>query len=171
MVTTSEKVNAEADAGVKPIIYNGTNADDQLDPTRLGLVAAAEFDVFSPLSQLPKRQVREVAKYLGLPNWNAAASPCLRSRLAFGVEAVEDFVRRVLDLRPEHNMRVRFLAGNRAAVELEAGALETADAHVAAIASELQRLGFDAVELRAFRSGSLSGYTAPVEPTHHAALQ
>jgi hypothetical protein len=68
----------------KPIIYNGTNADDQLDPTRLGmhffldtattivlissrtfamfvgLVAAAEFEVVSPLSHLTKSEVREV---------------------------------------------------------------------------------------------------------------
>lgn len=55
----------------------------------LGLVAASEFNVVSPLSHLPKQEVRDVAKYLGLPNWNAAASPCLRSRLQFGVEATQ----------------------------------------------------------------------------------
>ncbi|RLN86900.1 hypothetical protein BBJ28_00016552 [Nothophytophthora sp. Chile5] len=74
---------------LKPVLYNGTNADDQLDPTRVGLVAASEFDVVSPLSELTKQEVRNVAKYLGLPNWNAAASPCLRSRLQFGVEATQ----------------------------------------------------------------------------------
>ncbi|RLN89545.1 hypothetical protein BBJ28_00018059 [Nothophytophthora sp. Chile5] len=103
---------------LKPVLYNGTNADDQLDPTR--------FDVVSPLSELTKQEVRDVAKYLGLPNWNAAASPCLRSRLQFGVEATqdhlhrveraEDFVRELVQLETHMNMRVRFLAGNRAAV-------------------------------------------------------
>jgi len=55
-----------------------------------------------------------------LPNWNLAAAPCLRSRLAFGVpalkrtladvEAAEDAVREILRVRPEENMRVRVLS-------------------------------------------------------------
>ncbi|DBA01431.1 TPA: hypothetical protein N0F65_007328 [Lagenidium giganteum] len=108
------------------VLFNGTNADDKLDPTRLGLVAATEFDVASPLDELTKTDVRQMAKYLGLPNWNAAASPCLRSRLQFGVEATQEhlgrveraeaFVRSIIDLPKSSNMRVRYLAGNRAAV-------------------------------------------------------
>ncbi|ETM99471.1 hypothetical protein F441_21907 [Phytophthora nicotianae CJ01A1] len=155
---------------MKPVLYNGTNADDQLDPTRVGLVAATEFDVVSPLSELTKQEVRDVAKYLGLPNWNAAASPCLRSRLQFGVEATqqhlhrvekaEDFVRGLIHLEPQMSMRVRFLAGNKAAVELDNEALEKAMPHFNVIDEELRRLGFNAVDVRAFRSGSLSGYNA-----------
>ncbi|KAG7394506.1 hypothetical protein PHYBOEH_005059 [Phytophthora boehmeriae] len=153
---------------LKPVLYNGTNADDQLDPTRVGLVAASEFHVVSPLSGLTKQEVRDVAKYLGLPNWNAAASPCLRSRLQFGVEATQNHLRRVekaeafvrdlVKLETHMSMRVRFLAGNRAAVELDTEALERAVGQYEAIDTELRRLGFDTVEVRAFRSGSLSGY-------------
>ncbi|KAL4168401.1 hypothetical protein KRP22_011803 [Phytophthora ramorum] len=162
---------------MKPVLYNGTNADDQLDPTRVGLVAASEFDVVSPLSGLTKQEVRDVAKYLGLPNWNAAASPCLRSRLQFGVEATqqhlhrvekaEDFVRGLIQLESHRSMRVRFLAGNRAAVELDNEALEKAVAQLETIDAELRRLGFTDVDVRAFRSGSLSGYNpnAVVEHT------
>ncbi|KAI9919013.1 hypothetical protein PsorP6_011977 [Peronosclerospora sorghi] len=152
------------------VIYNGTNADDHLDPTRVGLRAASEFNVVSPLSELTKQDVRDVAKYLGLPNWNAAASPCLRSRLQFGVEATkhhlrqvekaEDFLRTLLCLTPQMNLRVRLLAGNKAAVELDPDALEEAIAHFDAINTALRRLGFDAVDIRAFRTGSLSGYNA-----------
>jgi PP-loop superfamily ATP-utilizing enzyme len=90
------------------ILYNGTNADDTIDPTRLGLLAASNFSVHSPLDQITKDEVRQAAKYLNLPNWNAAASPCLRSRLAMGVmatkdhllavELAEEFVRNVLEL-------------------------------------------------------------------------
>ena len=111
------------------ILYNGTNADDLHDPTRLGLIAASNFAVRSPLSHITKLDVRRAAKHLGLPNWNAAASPCLRSRLAMGVEAtsahlkaVEDaecFVREVLSLDDTANVRVRMLSGGRAMVELD----------------------------------------------------
>ena len=64
------------------VLYNGTNRDDGVDPTRVGLKAAAEFKVSSPLSDLSKDEVRAVAKHLGLPNWNLAAAPCL---VRFGV--------------------------------------------------------------------------------------
>ena len=79
----------------KVLLYNGTNADDRQDPTRLGLLAASNFSVHSPLDQINKEQVRQAAKYLGLSNWNAAASPCLRSRLAMGVMATEEHLRAV----------------------------------------------------------------------------
>ncbi|CAI5962241.1 unnamed protein product, partial [Closterium sp. NIES-65] len=68
-------------------LFNGTNADDLSDPSRLGLLAALHCRVVSPLARLPKAAVRAVARAAGLPNWDLAASPCLRSRLAFGVEA------------------------------------------------------------------------------------
>mmetsp|Transcript_24115 Transcript_24115/g.35066 ORF Transcript_24115/g.35066 Transcript_24115/m.35066 type:complete len:365 (-) Transcript_24115:385-1479(-) len=79
------------------ILYNGTNADDTLDPTRLGLRAASNFLVESPLLYTSKDDVRRAAKHLGLINWNHAAAPCLRSRLAFGVEATERHLRLVGD--------------------------------------------------------------------------
>ncbi|GLD95836.1 hypothetical protein PINS_up004514 [Pythium insidiosum] len=161
----------------KPVIYNGTNADDHKDPTRLGLVAAKEFDVQSPLDGLTKTEVRETAKYLGLPNWNAAASPCLRSRLQFGVEATERhlqqveaaelFVRRTLQLRADMNMRVRFLVGQRAAVELDTTALPLALGLSSVITDELQRLGFHGIEIRPFRTGSVSGYQPAAAAVTH----
>lgn len=40
-------------------------------------------------------KVRELARHLGLPNWSHAASPCLRSRLAWGVVASEAHLRLV----------------------------------------------------------------------------
>ncbi|ETW01433.1 hypothetical protein, variant 2 [Aphanomyces invadans] len=125
----AERVKAQS-PGVAPVLFNGTNADDKFDPTRLGLVAATEFQVVSPLENLTKASVRQISKQIGLPNWNYAASPCLRSRLAFGVaanpdhlariEKAEHAVRSTVALTPVDNLRVRFLAHNRAAVELDA---------------------------------------------------
>ena len=100
-------------------LYNGTNADDLTDPTRLGLLSATRYRVNSPLCALSKTRVRELARAAGLPNWNLAAAPCLRSRLAAGVpatpgtlgdvELAESDVRDILRLGPEENMRVRVL--------------------------------------------------------------
>ena len=71
------------------VLYNGTNLDDRFDETRLGLVSAKAHGVRSPLFATPKTRVRELARVAGLPNWNLAAAPCLRSRLAFGVPALK----------------------------------------------------------------------------------
>ena len=153
------------------ILYNGTNADDTKDPTRLGLVAASNFRVLSPLDQITKNEVRLASKYFGLPNWNAAASPCLRSRLAMGVEATEkhlkaveraeEFVRRVLDLETSRDVRVRMLAGGKAMVELDS--LNGSDD----VASVLRENGFDKLcteelgfksfgGVRGFKTGSVA---------------
>lgn len=101
------------------VLFNGTNADDLTDPTRVGLVAADKFHVASPLAGLPKNTVRSLARHVGLPNWDWAASPCLRSRLQLGVPAeaallqavggAEAAVRRVLGLEASDSMRVRVM--------------------------------------------------------------
>ena len=72
------------------VLFNGTNKEDRLDPTRVGLQAAANFGVASPIDGLTKDEVRAAARLLGLPNWRHAASPCLRSRLALGVAATDE---------------------------------------------------------------------------------
>ena len=164
------------------VLYNGTNADDTSDPTRLGLIAASNFRVESPLLLTTKSDVRRASKHLGLPNWDSAASPCLRSRLAMGVRATEGtlravdvaerWVREALNLGRRDNMRVRFLAGRRAVVELDSTVLERllsaeADTNTAAgdargalermeFGEKLKDLGFDSYGVRAFRSGSVA---------------
>jgi uncharacterized protein len=146
-------------------LYNGTNADDLLDPTRLGLIAARRFDVKSPLAQLTKQQVRLAAQHLGLPNYAYAASPCLRSRLALGVPATqqhlssiaraERHVRATLQLAATCNMRVRLLAKNRACIEVDEEFLQSAqDTFWNDVF--LEELNFAEVTVRAFKSGSVA---------------
>ncbi len=150
------------------VIVNGANLDDRGDH-RPGMTAAAEHHVRSPLIEAgcTKADVRELAKQWGLPVWDKPASPCLSSRVAYGVtvtpervariDAAERFLRSQLDLR---ELRVRCEANELARIEVPLAALprliETGVA--TAIATELKRLGFRYVtlDLEGFRSGSLN---------------
>lgn len=65
-------------------VLNGTNADDYSD-YRPGLKAAKQYEVLSPLAdcQVTKKEIREIARHYGLPNWDKPASPCLSSRIPY----------------------------------------------------------------------------------------
>lgn len=162
-------------------LYNGTNADDLNDPTRLGLIAAERFEVRSPLRHTPKEKVRLVGKHLGLPNWNYAASPCLRSRLAIGVEAIpqhlqrieraESYVRGELSLDATHDLRVRLLSHNRAMIEVEEQFLDTAEATLEMWQGYFcDALGFASVNVRSFKSGSVAKVVEPSFEQQEVAL-
>ena len=75
-----------AKIGIKNIL-NGTNFDDLKD-YRPGFKAADENNVISPLKAagLTKKDVRELAKHLGLNIWDKPSSPCLSSRVPYGSE-------------------------------------------------------------------------------------
>jgi uncharacterized protein (TIGR00268 family) len=152
-------------------LYNGTNADDLNDPTRLGLIAADRFNVQSPLRHTPKPLVRVAGRHLGLPNWDYAASPCLRSRLALNVRALpehlekiekaETYVRNVLKLGPTRNMRVRLLSQNRSTVEVDEDVLELAHLQILQEDTQIKdyfvdELGFASVNVRSFKTGSVA---------------
>lgn len=173
-VADNSKVSSELEERSHCILYNGTNADDVQDPTRVGLIAAQQFHVVSPLRHIRKDQVRLAARHLGLLNWNYAASPCLRSRLALGVPATRDHLERIEQAErfvrqqltenmgavfdETSNLRVRLLAQNRVCIELDAGSvLEYAQEQVDSWNDFLQtKLQFAAVQVRAFRSGSVA---------------
>ena len=65
-------------------VLNGTNADDYGD-YRPGMKAATEYRVSAPLADcdITKEEIREIARYFELPNWNKPASPCLSSRIPY----------------------------------------------------------------------------------------
>lgn len=160
-------------------LYNGTNTDDLQDPTRLGLIAADRFQVKSPLRNTTKEQVRIVGRHLGLPNWNHAASPCLRSRLAIGVEAIpqhlqrieaaETYVRGQLGLNATNNLRVRLFSKGRAMVEVEDVYLERAELALEDWKDFFQHeLNFASVGIRCFKSGSVAKV---VKPSYSAKLR
>lgn len=66
-------------------IVDGSNADDVGD-YRPGLQATKELNVVSVLREagMHKGEIREMARALGLPNWNKPAQACLSSRIPYG---------------------------------------------------------------------------------------
>ncbi|MEX1231736.1 MAG: ATP-dependent sacrificial sulfur transferase LarE [Planctomycetaceae bacterium] len=149
-------------------IVNGANLDDDGD-YRPGLQAAKNFDVKSPLKDagLTKADVRELAQHWGLPVWDKPASPCLSSRVAYGVEVTPERVKRIDDaerfLRDElslRELRVRCEANELARIEVPIAALPhlLEESTRAAIVTKFRELGFRYItlDLEGFRSGSLN---------------
>jgi uncharacterized protein len=149
------------------VICSGANLDDRGD-YRPGLTAAAQHQVRHPLQEagFTKADVRELARFWGLPTWDKPASPCLSSRLAPGVavsrertvriEAAEQYLH-CLGMR---ECRVRLHEGELARIEVPATAIaRLADESVrAGIAGRFKELGFRFVtlDLEGFRTGSMN---------------
>jgi uncharacterized protein len=71
--------------GVTTLAY-GAIADDLLDPTRLGHVAAKEYAVVAPLQEagLHKDEIRQLSRRRALPTADKASFACLASRFPTG---------------------------------------------------------------------------------------
>ena len=148
-------------------VCSGANQDD-LGDYRPGLTAAAERGIRHPLQEagLGKEEVRAIARFWDLPNWDKPASPCLSSRIAVGVEATPERVRRI-ELAEKFlrelgfvELRVRCHHGELARIEssVEDVARLASPPIRDAVAAEFRRLGFNFVslDLEGFRSGSLN---------------
>jgi len=77
-------------------VCDGANLDDARD-YRPGRVAAREWGVRSPLREagMSKADVRELARALGLSVAEKPSSPCLSSRVAYGVEVTPERLQQV----------------------------------------------------------------------------
>ena len=162
-------IDAARDLGMSAVA-EGTNADD-LGEHRPGLVAADEFDVVKPLAEAgyTKDMVREAARELGIPIWDAPAAPCLSSRILYGlsvtperlsqVEKGEAFLRR---LGIDGDLRVRH-RGGEARIEVANSEFAKVRAAKSTIAAEFSSLGFARVtlDLTGYRRGSLLKEAAP----------
>ena len=151
-------------------IIDGSHADDAGDH-RPGARAAAERAIRSPLAELGwrKADVREAARALDLPVWDAPAAPCLASRIRYGLEVTSDRLRQVdrgeaflRSLGVTGDLRVRH-HGDTARIEVEPRWFATLDAEWSGVVREFQGLGFTQVirDTRGYRRGSL---LAVVEP-------
>jgi uncharacterized protein len=146
------------------VVADGTNADD-LREHRPGQRAAGEHDIRSPLVELGwgKAKVREVSRGLGLVGWDAPASPCLSSRVAYGLEITPARLRQIeraeavlRGLGVRGDLRVRH-HGDRARIEVVAAELDRVRAAWERVRAEFAAIGLDRVELdpTGYRRGGL----------------
>jgi len=145
-------------------VVDGSNADDAADH-RPGARAAREHGVRSPLQEagLTKAEIREWSRRARLATWDEPASPCLASRLAYGitvtparlaqVERAEASLRRrgIREFRVRHH-------GDVARVEVAPGEMDAAAAAVLAEVPYLRSLGFGRIllDVEGYRRGALN---------------
>ncbi len=147
-------------------ILDGTNTDDVGD-YRPGKQAAKENSVRSPLIEigLSKAEIRELSKKHDLPTWDKPASPCLSSRIAYGIpvtierlskiERGEEILRRF----GFTEFRVRF---HDELVRLEISPSEMERAlnleMTKCLSKEFRKIGFRYVtlDLQGFRTGAMN---------------
>lgn len=151
--------------GYRHLAY-GMNLDDRKD-FRPGQKAAQEHQVVAPLAEagFTKDDVRAFARKAGLEVWDKPASPCLSSRLAYGlpvdrealrlVEEGEDFLWSLglRQYRVRHHgdiARIEIAPGEMAAV-LSPATMET-------IAGRFRAIGFPyvAIDCAGYRPGSMN---------------
>lgn len=148
-------------------LLSGANADDAGD-WRPGLRAAADHGVVHPLLEagVGKGVVRALAARLGVPSADKPASPCLASRIPYGVPVDEatlariDRAERAVKALGYRVLRVRH-HGSLGRVELSAAELAGALAAPggrAALERAIRSAGYAraAVAEQPFRSGSLN---------------
>ena len=142
----------------------GSNTDDY-DDYRPGNKAVKIFNVRCPLAeaQLTKKEIRQLSRKLNLPTADIPASPCLASRISYGMEITEQKLKQIeqaeeflkslgfVEFRVRHHDQV-------ARIEVHQEDIEKIIAMRQEIAAKLKSLGFKfvSVDLEGFRSGSLN---------------
>jgi uncharacterized protein len=173
-------VREVADAAGFATVATGTNASDVAAGFRPGIRAAAERGARTPLADLGigKDAVRDLARHWGLSEWSKPATPCLSSRIAFGiaispqrlarVHRAETAVRALLADSGVRDLRVRDL-GHAARLEVDAH-LVAAAAASAAVRRAVADAGFEGLPLdvSAFRSGAMNDLLPDARRWRHA---
>lgn len=151
-------------------VMDGTVPDD-LGEHRPGLQAGAEHRVRHPLveARMPKAEVREAARLLGLPVWDKPSFACLGSRFPVGTRVTPERVRmvgrvesvlRALGLR-QFRVRYHLLDGEALArIELDPADLPALvqEGIRETVAGACRREGFRwvTVDLEGYRMGGLA---------------
>jgi uncharacterized protein len=153
------------DEGLK-WIADGTNTDD-LSDYRPGRKASSEAGIRSPLLEvgLTKAEIRQLSRAKGLPTWDRPASPCLASRIPYGIPVTVETLNKIaqgekyLHSLGLHQLRLRH-HGDIARIELDQpdmAIIIKADIRQS-IVEHLKALGYKYVtlDLIGYRTGSLN---------------
>lgn len=146
-------------------IVEGSNLDD-LNDYRPGLKAVKELGICSPLEEvgLNKREIRSIARELGLPVWDKPSEPCLATRIPFNTELTVDklnrvymaekYIKETFDLRV---VRVRDHDG-LARIEVEEGKIGQLASEHDKISLAFFELGykFTTLDLKGYHTGSMN---------------
>jgi uncharacterized protein len=151
--------------GFDNVIF-GTNFDD-LDDFRPGNRALKTFGIRSPLAEakLAKDDIRALSREMNLPTADQPASPCLASRIVYGLEVTEQRLRQIdeaenflrglgfVEFRVRHHDTVARIEVNPQDIEKV-----TTEPARSQIVEKLKSLGFKfvTVDLQGFRSGALN---------------
>jgi len=161
-----EKLFSYAGERQVKFVLDGSNTDD-LSDFRPGREAAREKGVRSPLIEvgMSKAEIRELSRRQNLPTWDAPASPCLSSRIAYGIpvsierlgkiERGEAVLRRL----GFKEFRVRY-HGELVRLEIAPTEMERAlrQETTDCMADEFRKLGFRYVtlDLHGYRTGAMN---------------
>ncbi len=149
------------------VVVNGANADD-LHDYRPGMRAADEHSVRSPLAEcgFTKQDVRKLAAAWSLPVADKPATPCLSSRVAYGLAVTPERLERIdraeqfLHSLGFRELRVRYHEGDLARIEVPANEIaELSEPEIRrAVIEAFEQLGFKFVtlDLAGFRSGGFT---------------
>ena len=170
MISNEIRRRSGSDAGDPATLFrvaSGTNHDD-LGDHRPGIRAGVEQEVLTPLATLGigKSRVRALADHWRLPNHDLPASPCLASRIAYGVSVTRERLAKIeeaegwLAQQGFREFRVRLHEGELARIEVAREEMERiVQLEVSGkLSSHLREIGFRFItlDLQGFRSGSMN---------------
>lgn len=147
-----------------PWILDGANMDD-LGDYRPGRRAAKEYEIRSILQEADmfKEELRQLAKDMGLPNWDKPSFACLSSRIPYGnlitMEKVEQLDKGEQALRDMGFKQLRIRHHDSIArIEVPRGEFERVLEMADQITAVLKAEGFTYVtlDLQGYRSGSMN---------------
>ena len=147
-------------------IADGTNADD-LSDYRPGRKASSEAGIRSPLLEvgLTKDEIRQFSRAKGLPTWDRPASPCLASRIPYGIPVTAETLNKIAQGEKYlHSLGLRQLRlrhhGDIARIELDPRIWQKLLKRIfgKSIVEHLKALGYKYVtlDLIGYRIGSLN---------------
>lgn len=144
-------------------IADGVNLSD-FDEHRPGIKALDEENIIHPLveARIKKSDIKAMAKFLGLSNYNLPSTTCLSSRISYGEEITSEKLKRIEEAESFilssgfRQVRVR-CHKDVVRIEVEKEEIEKAINFRKEIVRRLKEVGFKYItlDLEGYRSGSM----------------